>query len=265
MCTLDVKTNIKPVEKGVLEGHVCIALEDILNCFKTYVFPYHLLKMQFPSSGLTLLEDDFTVDLLTTMSKNGHNHGDIKFASSLGPLQFDNSATVDSFFEAFLHRSKEDHMMIHELGLLLGIVVFYDHCTCFSESKESLKRFSSEDEVISTSLEVNTNDCKRDGVKTRRVQSGVGSFIRPMSDSERENDAATIIESIRIEEFFLDPNISSTKDSHFLLELVQNADDNVYPRNVEPTLTFILEEKSIVVMNINNEVGFSGEEHQSAL
>ncbi|KAI3791105.1 hypothetical protein L2E82_04710 [Cichorium intybus] len=406
-----------------------------------------LLKMQFSSAGLSLLEDDFTADLLTAMSKNGHNpssnsvlfsstlstfgpdkdlsdtyvdtketievllrapmlldlaawsHWDIKFAPSLGPLvgwllsdvttkellclvtkdgkvlRIDHSATVDSFFEAFLHgssfetslkllsliglyggeqnlplsllrnhakiafevildkndlkkaarflldclgylpkefqsfaaellvsafrliikdahlvilrecRSKEDHMMIHELGLLLGIVEWFDdHCTCLSESKESPKRFSSEDEVINSSLEVEqpTDDYKRDSLKTHRLQSGDGNFIRSMSESERENDAANIIESIRIEEFGLDPNISSTEsnilkkqharlgralhclsqelysqDSHFLLELVQNADDNVYPRNVEPTLTFILEEKSIIVMN--NEVGFSGE------
>lgn len=406
-----------------------------------------LLGMQYPSSGLTLLEDDFTVDVLTTMSKNGHNassnvvlfsstlstfwedkgfsvthvctkdtvevllrapmlvdlatwsHWDIKYAPSLGPLvgwllsevttkellclltrdgkviRIDHSATVDSFFEAFLLGSafetalkllsliclyggeqnvplpllkryaknafevisdkndpkkgarffldcvgllpkefqsfaaellvsafrstikdahhvilseckcKEDHLMIHELGLFLGIVEWLDdYCTCSFESKESSKRFGSEDEVIITPLEVKqaTDDCKRDKMKIDRVQSGDGSFIWPMSDSERENDAANIIESIRIQEFGLDPKISSSEssilkkqharlgralhclsqelysqDSHFLLELIQNADDNVYPRNVEPTLTFILEEKSIVVMN--NENGFSGE------
>lgn len=36
---------------------------------------------------------------------------------------------------------------------------------------------------------------------------------------------------------------------------VQNADDNTYAENVEPTLTFILQEKGIVVLN--NEQGFS--------
>lgn len=38
---------------------------------------------------------------------------------------------------------------------------------------------------------------------------------------------------------------------------VQNADDNVYPQNVEPSLTFILQEKGIIVLN--NEIGFSAE------
>ncbi|KAI3706216.1 hypothetical protein L6452_23812 [Arctium lappa] len=419
-----------------------------------------LLRMQYPSAGLTLVENDFTADLLTTLSNNGGNvssnnvlfsstlsafraekgfsdthvdtndavelllwapmlvdlaswsHWDYKFAPSLGPLlgwllsniktkelhclvttdgkvlRIDHSATVDSFLEAFLHGSafetavkllslialyggerhvpfsllkchakkgfeimlkissdkvvkddqrlslasrflidclghlpkefrsfaaellvsafrsiikdapmvmlseckcKEDHMMLHELGLWLGIVEWFDdYCTCLFASEESLedhktKEFSSKDEVI-PALEVNqpNNDCERNSVMTHRVHNADDSCIRPLSESEREKNAANIIESIRIEEFGLDPNLSITEnsilmkqharlgralhclsqelysqDSHFLLELVQNADDNVYPRNVEPTLTFILQEKSIVVLN--NEHGFSAE------
>lgn len=38
---------------------------------------------------------------------------------------------------------------------------------------------------------------------------------------------------------------------------VQNADDNNYPENVEPTLTFILRDSGIVVLN--NERGFSAQ------
>lgn len=41
---------------------------------------------------------------------------------------------------------------------------------------------------------------------------------------------------------------------HFCLQ-VQNADDNMYLERVEPTLTFILQDKAIIVLN--NEVGFS--------
>ncbi|XP_074273372.1 protein NO VEIN-like [Silene latifolia] len=97
-----------------------------------------------------------------------------------------------------------------------------------------------------------------------------------------ELEAARIIDSIRREEFGLDPNLSYSEstilkkqharlrraldclsqelysqDSHFLLELVQNADDNMYPENLEPTLTFILQPTSIVVLN--NERGFTAE------
>ena len=49
-----------------------------------------------------------------------------------------------------------------------------------------------------------------------------------------------------------------TRDTHFVLELVQNADDNSYPEECSgaefPSLVFVLERDKIVVLN--NEVGF---------
>ena len=146
-------------------------------------------------------------------------------------------------------KSKEDHMLVHELGLSLGIVEWFnDNCSCLSESKESLenKRLSSESKVTA-SRETNqpSEDGKRDGVMTITVHSADDGRVQPMLDSEREKNAASIIESIRIEEFGLDPNISISEssilkkqharlgralhclstelysqDSHFLLELV---------------------------------------------
>ena len=41
---------------------------------------------------------------------------------------------------------------------------------------------------------------------------------------------------------------------HFLLELIQNADDNQYPSNIQPTLRFLLSDQRIIVCN--NEIGF---------
>ncbi|PKU87467.1 uncharacterized protein LOC110097136 [Dendrobium catenatum] len=93
-------------------------------------------------------------------------------------------------------------------------------------------------------------------------------------------DAAALIEQIRREEFGLDLDTADTdllkkqharlgralnclsqelysQDSHFILELIQNADDNSYPENVEPTLVFILQENGVIVLN--NEVGFSAQ------
>lgn len=95
-------------------------------------------------------------------------------------------------------------------------------------------------------------------------------------------DAALVIESIRRDEFGLDSSLSDTdscmlkkqharlgralhclsqelysQDSHFILELVQNADDNNYSETVEPTLTFILHDSGIIVLN--NERGFSAQ------
>ena len=49
-----------------------------------------------------------------------------------------------------------------------------------------------------------------------------------------------------------------SKDTHFVLELVQNADDNSYPEHLflnSPTLKFILSRDCITVLN--NETGFS--------
>ncbi|KAK1435357.1 hypothetical protein QVD17_01118 [Tagetes erecta] len=176
-------------------------------------------------------------------------------------------------------KSERDYMIINELGLSLGIVELFDvHCSFLSESKESVehRRSFSENEVT-RSLELNQSS-----VVTRRAQSFADDCIQPILNSEREKNAASIIDSIRIQEFGLDPDISITdnsilkkqharlgralyclsqelysQDSHFLLELVQNADDNTYPINVEPTLTFILQEESIIVLN--NEQGFSAE------
>ena len=49
-----------------------------------------------------------------------------------------------------------------------------------------------------------------------------------------------------------------TRDTHFVLELVQNADDNSYPEVCTdpgfPSLEFVLERDKIVILN--NEVGF---------
>ncbi|KAM8836563.1 uncharacterized protein AB9W97_002193 isoform 1-T8 [Spinachia spinachia] len=47
-----------------------------------------------------------------------------------------------------------------------------------------------------------------------------------------------------------------SKDTHFVLELIQNADDNSYPPEVavDPALVFVVKKDSITVLN--NEVGF---------
>ena len=45
-----------------------------------------------------------------------------------------------------------------------------------------------------------------------------------------------------------------SKESHFVLELVQNADDNSYKPGVDPSLSFRMETDCLVV--VNNESGF---------
>ena len=46
-----------------------------------------------------------------------------------------------------------------------------------------------------------------------------------------------------------------TRDTHFVLELIQNADDNKYSIGVEPSLVFVVDNESVTAMN--NERGFS--------
>ena len=54
----------------------------------------------------------------------------------------------------------------------------------------------------------------------------------------------------------------NSKESHFILELVQNADDNTYSPGVDPSLSFLAETQRLVV--VNNEAGFIAE-HVAAL
>ena len=102
-----------------------------------------------------------------------------------------------------------------------------------------------------------------------------------MSSSEQERTPRQVIERIRTHSFLLDLDTESemvkegalnlqeqlnnalhllshdlySKKSHFVLELVQNADDNHYRPGVTPHLTFQVASKRLVV--VNNEVGFN--------
>ncbi|MDO8769818.1 MAG: DUF3883 domain-containing protein [Burkholderiaceae bacterium] len=102
-----------------------------------------------------------------------------------------------------------------------------------------------------------------------------------MSSDQRERTPRQVIERIRTHSFLLDIgsvpemvkegalNLQTqlnnalqllshdlySKKSHFVLELVQNADDNHYEPHVTPHLTFLVTAKRLVV--VNNEVGFN--------
>ena len=101
--------------------------------------------------------------------------------------------------------------------------------------------------------------------------------------TENEDECRTVIEQIRREDFGIGLELGEeesklvqrqreregrglhrlstelySRDTHFVLELVQNADDNTYPEISSgtgfPSLVFVLERDKIVVLN--NEVGF---------
>ena len=93
---------------------------------------------------------------------------------------------------------------------------------------------------------------------------------------DREATARAVIESIREETGDRTTKVWSTlqgalkristdlysEESHFTMELIQNADDNKYAPGVEPDLTFVISLDEIIVSN--NEIGFE-EKHVRAL
>jgi len=83
----------------------------------------------------------------------------------------------------------------------------------------------------------------------RRYEFGVGASL--------EGDGLVVVENMRRRYRNLLATIAedlNSKDSHFVLELVQNAEDNSYADGVAPSLSFIAERDRLIV--INNEIGF---------
>ncbi|KAK3417009.1 hypothetical protein EUGRSUZ_H02767 [Eucalyptus grandis] len=197
----------------------------------------------------------------------------------------------------------EERVMLHEVGLCLGVVEWiHDYRVIFSStdgemckpceaisfiantSKSSTGSLSAEEDKIVLSLvsEGQSNICREICHGSEGPEVWIDKSVAQNEPIEYE-DAYSIIESIRQEEFGLDPSLSSTEssllnkqharlgralhclsqelysqDSHFLLELVQNADDNTYLENVEPAVVFILQESGIIILN--NEQGFSAQD-----
>lgn len=192
---------------------------------------------------------------------------------SLGVLEWiqdyhtvSSSASSDLFTDACLNDRSEINRNVHIGGLL----------TKHSASEQNAS-FSIKENTCNEKMSVSSASCTS---KTFNDDANGLDCMSHASEPVGNKDAAQIIQSIRRDEFGLDPDlpISETgmlrkqharlgralhclsqelysQDSHFLLELVQNADDNIYPQSVEPTLAFIFEESGIVVLN--NEEGFS--------
>ncbi|GAB4844079.1 hypothetical protein Ancab_014043 [Ancistrocladus abbreviatus] len=206
-------------------------------------------------------------------------------------------------------KQNKDRLMLHEVGFSLGILEWIEdhHAFCPVTDIESLMPAGSSPFITSSSKVTETKCMLQPFVKSSREQVIISSEaheqgeinnndssqvdgcevsgryeMHNMAEVISDKDADLLIESIRSEEFGLDPNLSDeesnmlkkqharlgralhclsqelySQDSHFLLELVQNADDNVYPEKVEPTLLFIIQETGIIVLN--NERGFTAQ------
>ncbi|KAJ8530755.1 hypothetical protein K7X08_023636 [Anisodus acutangulus] len=160
----------------------------------------------------------------------------------------------------------------------------------FSKDSTFTEEVSSECPVSRNEISLSQDPMRQNENRDASCSAGVISYVPfdNLADSakqhscELESSAAGVIESIQREEFGLQPDLSLVEsamlnkqharlgralhclsqelyshDSHFILELVQNADDNIYPENAEPTLTFIIQDKGIIVLN--NERGFSAD------
>ncbi|CAN6486909.1 unnamed protein product [Victoria cruziana] len=217
-------------------------------------------------------------------------------------------SSIPDAYSVILHEcSQTDHlMMLHDLGLSLGIMDWINHYHVFTTSAHNVASsgchnnmyvegpphnadhacqehvtkemsYRNEDESDTEACNVNNGkDITADCV----VNCGRGLILSMKSVDEE--DAYSVIESIRREEFGLDSTLTCSEasllkkqharlgralcclsrdlysqDSHFILELVQNADDNVYPKDVDATLAFILQPNGIVILN--NEQGFTAE------
>lgn len=102
----------------------------------------------------------------------------------------------------------------------------------------------------SPSLEINLSEQARlDHVNSIRRRYGIGVELNEQSQAVTDSLKGVIgrsLESLSHELY--------NKEMHFVLELIQNADDNVYSEVVEPTLVFLIENNKITLFN--NENGF---------
>ena len=109
-------------------------------------------------------------------------------------------------------------------------------------------------EITSEQLQERDDEC-RQLIKTIRHENfGIGveldSEQQLVAAKQREREGRGI-KRLSLELY--------SKDTHFVLELIQNADDNTYrggsKRSAPPSLKFVISERDIEVLN--NEVGFS--------
>ncbi|KAH0640649.1 hypothetical protein KY285_037235 [Solanum tuberosum] len=179
----------------------------------------------------------------------------------------------------------EQRLMLHRVGMSLGIVERSQ--LDFSKDSTFMEEVSSKCHLSRNEISLFQDPMRQNENGDASFSAGVVSYVPfdNLADSakqhscELESSADRAIETIQREEFGLQPDLSLVESamlnkqharlgraldclsqelySLFILDLVQNADDNIYFENVEPTLTFILQDKGMIVLN--NERGFSAD------
>ncbi|XP_071961958.1 uncharacterized protein [Antedon mediterranea] len=127
---------------------------------------------------------------------------------------------------------------------------------------QSEEETAADDEIVEpvtplTPRQIEMQECKAIVDKIRKDEFGINAVLNKDGEELIARQKLRIARSLE--------RLSSelyTKDTHFVLELVQNADDNTYKEQCQlPSLLFVLEDGSITVYN--NERGFSGENIQA--
>ncbi|XP_058262273.1 uncharacterized protein wu:fj29h11 isoform X2 [Hemibagrus wyckioides] len=144
------------------------------------------------------------------------------------------------------------------------------------EDEDLFELASEKNEEVNSSVDSKEEDEEADGVEELPEGHSEGD-----ETSEQLSQQRAIVEDIRKNEFGVGVELNEagqnlmkkqqarlgrslerlstelySKDTHFVLELIQNADDNSYPldRKEEPALAFIVQKDCITILN--NECGF---------
>ena len=100
------------------------------------------------------------------------------------------------------------------------------------------------------------NQCKELIEKIRREEFGIGEYLDGESKARQDKNNERLCRALD----HLSKELYA-KDTHFVLELIQNADDNVYDDSLleeeseeKPSVAFIVDDSRVTILN--NEHGF---------
>uniref|UniRef100_A0A1D1Z6Y8 Sacsin n=1 Tax=Anthurium amnicola TaxID=1678845 RepID=A0A1D1Z6Y8_9ARAE len=267
---------------GGLNKGINVAAKFILDCLDHLPTEFHIFAAEILMSGLQSVTKDASLVMLHECKQADqrimlHDIGlFLGIEEWIEDYHLFNTATTDDSLKSSHDRSKKAIAVFPAFNMDLK-AVSVELCCGNPNLLNNLCSDITKPDIHSNTL----NEFQNSGFPTEcsDERSGDSDGLSNSRD-EMIHNATLIIESIRREEFGLDPSSKNTEsnllkkqharlgralhclsqelysqDSHLLLELVQNADDNSYPETVEPTLVFILQCTGIIVLN--NEYGFS--------
>ena len=123
-------------------------------------------------------------------------------------------------------------------------------------SIEDVVELDEEEEPEVNEAEERMNQCKELIEKIRKEEFGIGEYVDEKGKARQEKNNERLCRALdRLSKELY------AKDTHFVLELIQNADDNVYDdvlmeeeSEEKPSVAFIVDENRVTILN--NEHGF---------